>query len=165
MIVSNATPLIYLAKIGKHELLKDVFGNIYISKEVKSEVVDKGKLLGKKDAYVIEKAIKDGWIIVVNAVRHATSIPLDAGEESTINLALQKKADFVLLDEARARTAAKLMGLKPLGTAGILLFALKKRKITHEELLSLIEKLVEEGFRLRHEVYLEIISRAEKYRR
>lgn len=164
MIVSNATPLIYLAKIGKSELLKDLFGKIYVSEQVKLEIVDNGKLLGKKDSYIIEKAIKDGWIIVMKAKAQKIPIPLDAGEESTICLALQKKASIVLIDEASARTAAKLMGLKPLGTAGVLLSSLKKRKIKHEEFLSLIENLLKEGFRLKHEVYFEILSQAEKYR-
>ena len=156
--------MIYLARIGQIKLLKDLFSKIYISEEVKSEVIDKGKLLGKKDAYIIEKAIKDGWIIVARGKPQEIPIPLDKGEDSTIRLASQKKADFVLIDETRGRTAAKLIGLKPLGTAGVMLTAIKKKKINYEEFLSLLEKLLKEGFRLRHEVYIEILSCADKYR-
>jgi hypothetical protein len=42
MIVSNASPLIYLAKVGKLELLK-IFGEVVIPEEVKVEVVDSGR--------------------------------------------------------------------------------------------------------------------------
>ena len=41
MIVSNATPLIYLAKVGKLDLLK-IFSRVVIPKEVKVGVVDRG---------------------------------------------------------------------------------------------------------------------------
>lgn len=62
--VSNATPLIYLAKAGKLHLLRAVFGEVLIPEEVKVEVVDRGKELGKKDAYAIEAAIEEGWLVV-----------------------------------------------------------------------------------------------------
>jgi len=44
-VVSNATPLIYLAKIGKLYLLKRVFGEVFVPEEVKIEAVDRGKQL------------------------------------------------------------------------------------------------------------------------
>lgn len=164
MIVSNATPLIYLAKTGKLGLLKKLFNKIYISEEVKTEAIDKGKLIGKKDAYVIEQAMKSGWIIVKKAGPMKIPIPLHEGESPVIRLASQMKAGIVLLDEAQARTAAKLMGLKPLGTAGVILMALKKKEITYEEFLLILESLTKEGFRLGNDVYTDIISNAEKFR-
>lgn len=77
-IVSNATPLIYLAKIGRLGLPKDLFGEVIIPKEVKEEVVDQGKRLGKADAYLVEKVIADGWI-KVSAVKMVES-PHRAGK-------------------------------------------------------------------------------------
>ena len=63
MIVSNTTPLIYLAKIGKLDLLRILFKNIHIPKEVYNEII-----VGKKDKYIdaliIENEIKKKWIIV-----------------------------------------------------------------------------------------------------
>jgi len=41
-VVSNAAPLIYLAKVGRIDLLKKVFGEVFISEEVKVKVVDRG---------------------------------------------------------------------------------------------------------------------------
>lgn len=63
-VVSNSTPLIYLAKVGRIDLLRKVFKTVFIPQEVKNEVVDKGKLLGEQDAYIIEKAISEGWLKV-----------------------------------------------------------------------------------------------------
>ena len=42
-IASDATPLIYLAKLKKLELLKSLYSKIIISQEVKIEIVDEGK--------------------------------------------------------------------------------------------------------------------------
>ena len=164
VIVSNATPLIYLARIGRLDLLKTLFREIHIPKEVKEEVIDNGKLLGKKDAYIIEQAVKIGWIIVEKPKMLETHIELHEGEASAIALATQLKAEWVLLDESKARTAAKLLGNMPLGTVGVLLLALQKKKITYEEFLASLESLIKEGFRLGSDVFAEIVSSAEKFK-
>ena len=52
--VSNAGPLIHLAKIGRLNLLKDIFNRIIIPESVKVEVIDKGKERGKPDAFLID---------------------------------------------------------------------------------------------------------------
>ena len=52
--VSNAGPLIHLAKIGRLNLLKDIFNRIIIPESVKVEVIDKRKERGKPDAFLID---------------------------------------------------------------------------------------------------------------
>ncbi|WP_456474972.1 DUF3368 domain-containing protein [Candidatus Pyrohabitans sp.] len=158
-IVSNATPLIYLAKIGKLELLK-IFKEVFIPEEVKYEVVDRGKELKKNDAYVVENAIGHGWIKVARAKPIEIPIELEAGEKAAISLAKNLGITCVLLDEAVARTAAELLDLVPRGTLFVLLKALNENKISFDEFLSLLDMLVKHGFRLKEEVYLEAIKRA-----
>jgi len=86
-VVCNATPLIYLAKIGKIDLLRKVFGEVIIPEEVRAEVVEKGKLLGERDAYMIENAIGEGWIKVLRAEPIEVPIELEAGEVAVLSLA------------------------------------------------------------------------------
>ena len=87
-IVSNATPLIYLAKIKKYSLLKSLFDKIIISQEVKIEIVDEGKKLKQPDALLIEKEIEDGFIEVMKVEKLVeTGLELDLGELSTLSLA------------------------------------------------------------------------------
>jgi predicted nucleic acid-binding protein len=43
LIVSNAGPLIHLARISKLRLLKELFGEVVIPYAVKEEVVEKGE--------------------------------------------------------------------------------------------------------------------------
>jgi len=128
-VVSNATPLIYLAKAGRIDLLKKVFGEVFIPEEVKVEVVDKGKQLDEKDAYVVEKAIAEGWLRVLPTEQMKVPMRLHKGEVAVLSLAKKLRLRLVLLDEVSARSAARLMGLTPRGTVFVLLKALEKRQI------------------------------------
>lgn len=163
MIVSNSTPLIYLAKIKRLHLLKDLFGEVLIPLEVKNEVVDGGKRKGEADAYLIEQGINLGWL-KVHQVKTILKfdIEIDAGEKAAISLAQEKKQKIVLIDEIAARTAAKLVKLEPRGTIFVLLQALKQNKITFDEFLHMLTQLAQAGFRLHEEIYTAAIEEARK---
>ncbi len=163
MIISNATPLIYLAKVRRLDLLKILFQEVLTTPEVKKEVVDKGKEMQQQDAYLIEKEIEVGWIkIKATTTNCLSNLELDAGEKSVLCLAQELNAKVVLIDERSARTAAKLLGLRPRGTISILLESVKKKIVTFDEFLALLNKLTQEGFRLSEEVYTDAIEKAQK---
>ena len=108
-IVSNATPLIYLAKIDKLKLLKAIANRVYIPGAVYQEVVIEGKRLGEKDAYRVEKCINQGWLIVKKIKKiFSFDIPLHQGELEVISLAGQEGIKKVLIDDAKARSIADL---------------------------------------------------------
>lgn len=161
-IVSNATPLIYLAKIGRLDLLRKVFGEVFIPEEVKVEAVDRGKELRERDAYIIEKAISDGWLKVSKTQIIKTPIKLEPGEVAALSLTKNLGINEVLMDEVSARTAARLLGLMPRGTVFILLKALEIKEINLDEFLEALKELVKQGFRLKEEVYLEAVRKARK---
>jgi predicted nucleic acid-binding protein len=161
-IVSNATPLIYLAKVGKIEFLKKVFGEVFIPEEVKIEVVDRGKLLGERDAYVIEKAIGEGWLKVLTTEIVEVPIKLESGEVAVLSLAKKLGLREVLLDEVSARVAARLLDLTPRGTVFVLLKALEKMEIDLNGFLEVLNQLMRHGFRLKEEVYVEAVREARR---
>lgn len=161
-IVSNATPLIYLSKIGRLDLLRDNFGEIIIPMEIKAEVVDRGKELKKKDAYIVESAIENGWIKVKETKLIEVAIDVQRGERAVISLAKNLGIGDVLIDEVSARTSAKLAGLHPRGTLFVLLKALKDYLIDFDDFLECLDKLISEGFRLKEEVYLGAIREAKR---
>ena len=161
-VVSNATPLIYLAKAGRIGLLKRVFGQVLIPEEVKAEVVERGKLLGEKDAYAVERAIGEGWLKVLAVDAAEMPIKLDRGEAATLSLAKKLGLKVVLLDEVLARSAARLLDLAPRGTVFVLLKALELKEIDLDEFLEVLNKLITVGFRLKEEVYLEAVREARR---
>jgi len=162
-IVSDATPLIYLAKLKKLDLLKSLYSKIIISQEVKIEIVDEGKKIKEPDAFLIEKEIEHGFIKVEKAGRLIkTTLELELGELSILSLAKELKIDEVLIDETLARTAAKMAGLIPKGTLFVLLKNLKLKKITFNDFLSILNEFIESGFRLKEDIYIKVIEEAKK---
>lgn len=139
-VVSNTTPIISLLKIGKLEILKDLYEEIYIPQEVFNEI-EAGK---HKNYYV--NLLEFEWI-KIEQIQDRKSIvyflDLDKGEAEAIILATESEADLILLDEALGRYHAKHAGLKVTGTIGILIKAKNQSLIT--ELKPLIFELREKG--------------------
>ncbi|PXF61635.1 MAG: hypothetical protein C4B59_03560 [Candidatus Methanogaster sp.] len=71
--VSDSTPLIHFGTIKRLDLLRSMYGRIFIKEAVHREVVTEGIALGKMDAFLVEKAIDD-WIEVVNPKGYAGEI-------------------------------------------------------------------------------------------
>lgn len=162
-IISDATPLIYLAKIEKISLIKSLYNTIIISSEIKNEIVDEGKRLKEKDAFLIEKEIKDGFIEVIKVSNYIKPVfKIDKGELSILSLAKELSIKDVLIDEKLARIAAKVEGLTPRGTLFVILKNLKLKLINFDDFLRILNSLLEAGFRLKEEVYLKAIEEARK---
>ena len=133
-VVSNAGPLIALAKLGRLALLNQLYSRVLIPEEVYQEVVVNGMRLSAPDADVVQFFIDQGQI-QVRPTEVASDDPLfaygiDAGEIEAIALAQREAADWVLIDNAHARRAARAVGQACKGTIGILLLALRQRYIT-----------------------------------
>lgn len=163
MIVCNSTVLIYIAKIGKLSLLKELFGEVLIPAEVFNEVVIRGKENQHPDAFVIEAAVEEGWIEVkeIEALRELEEFGIDSGETDAISLAKSLGLP-VLLDQTHARIAAKALGLKPRGTIFVLAAARRKKLLSYEEYHDSLEELVKAGFRMSDEVYLSAVRMGRK---
>src|SRR3989344_898010 len=120
-VVSNASPLIFLAKIERLDLLSGY--EVIIPLQVYEEVL-KG-LDNKDDAHKIKILVERNIIKTeeTKIVRELLDSNLGDGEKAAISLAISKNIKHILLDEKKARSAAKLNKLEPLGTLGILLEA------------------------------------------
>lgn len=142
-VVSNSSPIIHLAKIGKLSLLREYFNTIMVPQSVFKECVAEGK--DRKEVEAIKKA---EWIRVAEVqdkkLVKLLQSSLDDGESEAIALSLESGADLILLDDSDAREKARIYGLTVTGTLGVLLHAKKDRKIG--SLKENIIKLRESGF-------------------
>ena len=166
--VSDSTPLIYLAKIGRLSLLSGVFKSIYVPEAVFNEAVSQGKALNMIDAFIIEKAVGD-WIIMERVEPEVdaeysfidTNTRLGAGEKEALKLCKQLGALYFIADDREARRVSRILNIKPVGTLGILVKAYRQGSITKAEVLQVLEDLMKAGFRMSVSVYRRVLGEME----
>src|SRR2546429_7539533 len=102
-VVSDSSPLISLAQLGLFGLLREFYAHILVPPAVQQELLARG--LNAPGVAEMSRAIAETWMLVKHP-RADVSLPhtansLDAGERDAIELALQEKADLLLIDEVR----------------------------------------------------------------
>ena len=113
-------------------------------------------------AVVDEIAHAPDWLLVQGvsnqSLLKALRTQLDEGESAVIALAAELEDPVVVLDDKKARRVARQMGLRVVGTVGLLLRA--KREHMVPEVKSLLESLARGGFRLSKELHREALRLA-----
>ncbi len=124
IVFSNTTPLIALSSINQLDLLKKLFGKIFLVQEVVDECAAGGPIN-------VPDLSNLGWIKIVestNCENNHLLLELDKGEKFTLHMAREMEAHRVIIDEKIGRNIAEYMGLSVIGTLGILLNA-KRNKL------------------------------------
>ena len=146
IVISNTGPLIHLAKLEKLQLLKQLFGYIYITKKIYEEAVIIGKKKEYEDAKIIENYIEEGWIIVIphkpdqDLKYRGTLFGLDEGEIEAISLT-RLSGGLLLSDEKKAREFATINGIAVMGTIRIIIYATKNSLISNQQATKLLRQL------------------------
>ena len=132
MAVADASVVIALAKIGKLDLLHNLFGAVVLTPAVHHEVVDQGILRGAPDVVTVQRAIGEGWLglIALGEAEHnlvdrlSLATNLHAGETESLAVASLRRS-VLLADERDARAVAQSLGVEVLGCAGVLFAAFR----------------------------------------
>lgn len=157
-MISNSSPLIFLSKIGKLDMLEKLFGKIIIAEGVKNEVI----IEGKSEVSVIKQAINDGWIKIQNPKKEI-SFGLGAGETSVINLAMEIKQPLII-DDALAVKVAKSFNIETMRTTSIIFLALSKNILSKKEAINSIKMLIQAGYYISPRYYSLLIEKLNEYK-
>ena len=165
-LILNATPIIYLCKIGESKFLKQLQEEKYTIQKVVEEVVDKGKSLGAPDAFIAEELIQQE-IIKVKQPRNTAFINLlskipDLHKAEIYVLALAKELNGIaIIDESIAREIARIYGIEAHGTVYLILQLVYRGKIPKKKAKEAIDKMIQAGWRLTAEEYTKLTRELE----
>ncbi|MDD2882867.1 MAG: DUF3368 domain-containing protein [Rhodoferax sp.] len=132
IVISDAGPLIALARIGQLELLPGLFGKVSVTELVVNEITLGGVF---PDTASLLQALQQPWLetvpmtelLLAQCSDWVNLHQIDMGEASALVLARQSMAQgdevLVIVDEARGRMAAAHAHIAVTGTAGLLVLA------------------------------------------
>jgi len=146
IIISDASCLILLEKIGELELLHKLFGTIITTKEVADEFG-----LPLPEWIEIRQAINRKYQETIEA-------KVDKGEASAIALAVENLDCLIIIDDLKARKFAHFLNLKVTGTLGVIVDA--KQAGIIPEAATLISKIRETNFRVTDKLKAIILRKA-----
>jgi predicted nucleic acid-binding protein len=141
MIVSDASTLILLAKIGIMHKFIDEFGIITIPSEVQKEIIAGDTF----DSKILEKEIKDNHIIV-KTIRSSTEnvlkeFKMHKGEAEAFVLYNECGAKAILTDDGELIKLCKLFEIPFINALAIITRMFEKGILTHIEACEYLQKL------------------------
>ena len=159
IVVSDTSPIHNLAAVEQLDLLRQLYDRVAIPSAVYQELL----AAGETDPGALAVQTLD-WIEVRSITNSAPlqelQAILDPGEAEAIALALELKAERLVIDERRGRQAASQRGLQVVGLLGVLLAAKQQGAIAQVQ--PILDALIAQGFWLRRAVYLEVLALAEE---
>lgn len=138
-IVSDASPLIILKKSEAIFILDNLFDSVLTSKSIQKELFRK-----EKEFFSSLKTLKVTEPKNFDLVK-ALKLIVDEGEAETIALAMELNLPL-LIDDRKGRRLAEKLGLKFIGSLGLLKIA-KEREIIFE-VKPFIQNFLKKGYHL-----------------
>lgn len=146
VVISDAGPLIALAKVDALFVPRALFSRLRIPEAVRDECVRKPG----EDTHRIEQAIRAGWIRVASVkpapAERGFSLSLGRGETEAIELALETPQSLLIIDDRLARRQALRCGLAYIGTVRMLLLGEERQVIRDAE--AIVQRMTAAGYRI-----------------
>jgi predicted nucleic acid-binding protein len=159
--VVNASPLIFLAKLGALEAL-GVFDPVLTTPQAIAEV-EAGLQQGYRETLALGRLVADEVLEVREPPRLELPPPrLGAGELSVISLASTIRGATAVIDDRAAIRAAKHLGVRVRSTPFVLLDNVAARRIGLAQYKELLDRLLNLNYHLSPALFLELVGLGEK---
>ncbi len=157
IIVADTSPLCYLYLIQRIELLPQLYGEVLIPPAVADELAAADQLPAL--AAWIEQP--PAWLKITSPQSIDPTLNVHLGEAAAICLALERRADRLLIDERTGREAAEVRGLYVTGTLGVLDLAARSGFL---DLEAAIADLRQTNFHISETIIERLIERFQQWR-
>jgi predicted nucleic acid-binding protein len=136
IVVADSSPLIALLNVEAIEILPRLFSRVMVPVQVL------GELRAPRRSEAVRTFFQSGppWIEECEPDRLLVIPGLHPGEVAAISLALQVKADILLIDEADGRRVARERRIPVVGTIGVLELAATRGWIDLEATYDLLRQ-------------------------
>lgn len=157
VVVCDASPLVFLAKIDRLPLISSVLGGrVFVLKCIADEVVS-------DSAGPQERARLDEFLDQVQVVDFKASRPpsrsLSHSDQSVLVWAIENRADWLVADERMLRRIAVAEGIRVVGFLGLLVAAAQRGIVTRPQARRAIDTAVSEhGCRISIDLYQRLMT-------
>ena len=159
-VVCDASPLIFLAKLDRLDLISEVLGSdVVVLDCVRRELLIEN--IPPIEGERIRRFLDTTRIPAYSAV-FSPSFSLSASDQSTLSWAIQNHADWLLADERLFRRIAREQGIPVVGFCGVLIQAVKAGLLGSEEVRADIDTAIaEHHFRISVRLYQGVLRELE----
>ena len=156
-VVLNSSPLIVLSRSQQLELLPQMFPYIVVPQQVYQEIVvdgplDEAKQLLPHESWYSRKEVKISLKVA--------AWNLGAGESAVFSFAIENPEYRALVDDLAARRCARALGIRTMGTGGLLVLA--KRRGLIDSGKDRIQILRDSGLYLSENVVQLLLAQADE---
>ena len=162
IVVADASPLIFLAKVRRLDVVHRLLGrDIRVPKQVRDEVLTPN--VDSAEKRELQTFLNACTIEVVRRPRSFASA-MSGADNAALTLAVRRHAGILLCDERITRLMAEAEGIRPLGTLGVLLRAMRQDLLSAVETRKLVDLLIRShSFRIGIEDYQAVLVEIESH--
>ncbi len=146
IIISDTSCIVQLDLVGELEILRKLFGHITVTPEIKEE---------------FHGALPDWFSIKIpqnKIYQKILEASVDKGEASVIALAVEEDNALLVIDDLKGRRLAEQLGIKIIGTLGIVVDAKLQGHLASVK--NCINEFKRTGFRISIELEAAILKKA-----
>ena len=158
IVVADAGPLHYLVLIDCGEALRKLFDRVLVPFAVRDELLHPRAPQKVTDWIISERP----WLEITQVAHPRPVHGLHKGETEALQLALERRADAVLMDDMDGRVAARRLGIPTIFTVAILEIAAEKDLV---DLPVAISKLQQTSFFVSREILDAALERDKERRK
>jgi predicted nucleic acid-binding protein len=150
VVVSDTTTLIVLEKQNRLSLLCQLFDRVLIPEQIFQELK-----AGSEGSSLLEFSCLQVVDVPLSSRLNNLKLLLDDGESAAIELALVKQLPLII-DEKKGRKVARQLGLQITGFSGLLILAVKKRILSSQDVITILDRAKIFGYKLSTQLYNQV---------